>query len=326
LEGNNTFDEGFSGLWRIKAMKDGLTTKVNGTPYTGGTDTVYVDGVKYYKDANRNVYAYDGEYILVNTATDIEKFYNAGFTKIKLASDVEGDVTVKQKEGVTDVVIDGAEHKFTGLLTVRGNSHYKSNGDETLTIKNINFVAKAGAESCILSPDKATTGVYSYSHYVTVSNCTFTDPDGAVNCAAIRHGDGGDAHWTVEKCKVDETMHSLLQVNNVEGKLTIDGCTVNSKNGVNLNSCTNVEIKNSTFNTKGYCVRFGVGSGSNPDAAKTFVFTKNTLTSANDDGDAVIIFRASAANANTTVTMTETTLTGANDILYSGADSVNGLN
>ena len=98
------------------------------------------------------------------------------------------------------------------------------------------------------------------------------------------------------------------------------------KNGVNLNSTTNVEIKNSTFNTKGYCVRFGVDKGGDSDATKTFVFTKNTLTSQNDDGDAVIIFRNSAANANTTVTMTETALSGSQNILYTGADNVNGIN
>lgn len=323
LEGTNTVDGGFSGLWRIKAMKDGVTTTVNGTAYTGTTSTVYLDGEKYFKDSKKNVYAYDGEFIVVNTAAEIESFYNAGFTKIKLANDVVGDITIKQKEGVTGVVIDGAQHTFTGILTVMGNKHYKSGGDETLTIQNINFIAKAGADACILSPDRTDTGVYSYSHYVTVSNCTFTDRDGVVDCAAIRHGDGGDAYWTVENCVVDNKMHSLLQVNNVEGKLTIDGCTVNSKNGVNLNSTTNLEMTNCTFNTVGYCVRIGVSSGGEPNAVKTLVFTKNSLTSQNDDNDAVIIFRGSAANANTTVTMTQTTLTGANGIQYTGDANVN---
>ena len=57
LEGTNTFDEGFSGLWRIKAMKEGVTTTVNATDYTGTSSDVYVDGNHYTKDADRNVVA-----------------------------------------------------------------------------------------------------------------------------------------------------------------------------------------------------------------------------------------------------------------------------
>ena len=55
LEGNNTYDEGFSGLWRIKAMKDGVTTTVNDITYTGTSADVYLDGTHYTKDGNRNV-------------------------------------------------------------------------------------------------------------------------------------------------------------------------------------------------------------------------------------------------------------------------------
>ncbi len=320
LEGTNTFDGGFSGLWRIKAMKNTVTTIVNGVEYVGGSDTVYKDGVKYYKDENRNVYAYDGEYILVTTASELQSFLDANFTKIKFAADIEGDATVVQKEGV-NVEINGDNYKFTGLLTVDGDG--RQSGAETLLIENVNFVAEAGADSCIYSPDRnsRTPAKYSYSHNVTVQNCTFTDIDGVVNCAAIRHGDGGDKNWNVIECDVDSTMHSLLQINNVAGKLLVRDCEVNSKNGLNLGSCTNVEIIDNKFDTVGYCVRFGVNSGGNPNESKTFIFTNNTLTSACDDGDAIIIFRTSAANANTTVTMSGNTMTG--DITYSGADNVN---
>ena len=320
LEGTNTFDGGFSGLWRIKAMKNTVTTIVNGVEYVGGTDTVYKDGVKYYKDENRNVYAYDGEYILVTTASELQSFLDANFTKIKFAADIEGDATVVQKEGV-NIEINGDNYKFTGLLTVDGDG--RQSGAETLLIENVNFVAEAGADSCIYSPDRnsRTPAKYSYSHNVTVQNCTFTDIDGVVNCAAIRHGDGGDKNWNVIECDVDSTMHSLLQINNVAGKLLVRDCEVNSKNGLNLGSCTNVEIIDNKFDTVGYCVRFGVNSGGNPNESKTFIFTNNTLTSACDDGDAIIIFRTSAANANTTVTMSGNTMTG--DITYSGADNVN---
>ncbi|MBQ7977939.1 MAG: hypothetical protein IJ301_05080, partial [Clostridia bacterium] len=120
------------------------------------------------------------------------------------------------------------------MLTVDGDG--RQSGADTLLIENVNFVAEAGADSCIYSPDRnsRTPAKYSYSHNVTVQNCTFTDIDGVVNCAAIRHGDGGDKNWNVIECDVDSTMHSLLQINNVAGKLLVRDCEVNSKNGLNL--------------------------------------------------------------------------------------------
>ena len=57
LEGTNTFDQGFSGLWRIKGMKAGVNTTVAGSVYTGTTADVYLDGHHYTKDAGRNVVA-----------------------------------------------------------------------------------------------------------------------------------------------------------------------------------------------------------------------------------------------------------------------------
>ena len=57
LEGNNTVDGGFSGLWRIKAMAAGVTTTVNANTYTGAATDVYVDGTHYTKDSNNNVTA-----------------------------------------------------------------------------------------------------------------------------------------------------------------------------------------------------------------------------------------------------------------------------
>ncbi len=244
---------------------------------------------------------------LANSANELQSLLDAKFTKIKFGANIVGNVTIKQAESV-NVEIDGNGYKFNGIFKIDGAARYS--GAETLKIMNVNFVAKEGAESCIYSPDKKENITYSYSHNVTIYNCTFTDIDGKVNCAAIRHGDGGDVNWTVEKCTVDSTMHSLLQVNNVNKILTVKNCTINSKNGINLNSCTNVVLEGNVFDTLGYCVRFGVDTGGEPDKAKTFAFTNNTLTSQCDDGDAIIIFRVSANNKNTTVTMTGNTLTG----------------
>ena len=223
---------------------------------------------------------------------------------IELASDITEDIEITQKEGV-NLVVNGKNYSYTGVMTVFGDA--RQNGAETLAIKNIKFIAKEGADACILSPDRTSKSParYSYSHNVTVENCTFTDPDGDVNCAAIRQEDGGDKNWSVKGCTVDNTMHSLLQVNNVEGKLTLDGCDVSSKNGINLNSCTNVEMVGCTFDLKGYAVRFGVSSGGNYGVAKTYAIKNSTLKSACDEGDAVIMFRKSAVDAVLILTDTE---------------------
>jgi len=233
-----------------------------------------------------------------------------GDNTITLIADVDGDAKVTQKDGV-NIVINGQGKTFTGVLTVFGNGRHA--GTETLTIKNIVFQAVDGEDSCIVSPDRTVNNLYSYSHNVTVEGCNFkgseTDP---LKAAAVRHEDGGDKNWTIKDCTVDANMHSLIQTNNVNGKLVIDNCEVYSKNGANLNSCTNVEIKNSTFDVKGYAVRTGVSSGGNLGEAKTFVFENNTLKSACDGGDAVIMFRKSAVDAN--LTMTENVVSGTTHI------------
>ena len=238
--------------------------------------------------------------------------------EIVLVSDVTEDVTITQKADL-DLIIAGAGKKFTGVMTVFGDARH--DGNETLTIKDINFVAKNGSNACILSPDRTAQNParYSYSHNVTVENCSFTDVDGNVNCAAIRHGDGGDVNWTLNKCTVDNTMHSLIQTNNVNGKLVIAECTVNSKNGVNLNSCTNVEMTGCNFNVQGYALRSGVSSGGNLGEEKRFVLNNNTLKSACGDGDAVIMFRASSVDAN--FSMKENVVSGTTHISGNTADT-----
>ena len=261
--------------------------------YSIAGKTIYINGVRY-----------------VSTSEHLQDAFDDGDTSIKFNSDITGDVEITQKSGV-NVVIDGANKKFAGVMTTYGKGHDNTR-TETLTIKNINFEAKAGAESCIVSPDRKIHNAYSYSHNVTVENCTFTDLDGTVNCAAVRHEDGGDRNWVIRGCTVDSTMHSILQVNNVEGKLTIDDCEVYSKNGANLNYCTNVEMTECNFDVKGYAIRFGVNTGGNLGTAKTYLVKDSTLKSACDDGDAVIMFRASAVDAN--LTLTNTSLVGTTEI------------
>ena len=256
----------------------------------------------------------------VNTLADLQAALDnaTGKTLIQIGADITGDIKITQKTGV-DLVIDGNGYKFTGIMTVFGDG--RSNGAETLTIKNINFVAVNGASSCIVSPGKTVYNKYSYAHNVTVDNCTFTDPDADVDCAAIRSTQAGDKNWTITDCTVDSTMHSLLWASNINGVLTIENCVVKSKNGMTTTNTANIKIDGCEFDTKGLAVRFGADS--KDDSVNTnkmnFEITNSTLKSACEDGDAVIIFRDTATFV--TLTLDNTTLIGTTEISGTTTDT-----
>ncbi|MBE6198262.1 MAG: hypothetical protein E7141_06285 [Rikenellaceae bacterium] len=281
---NNCSQTAMAGLYALKGTKG----------------TVYVDGV-----ANA---------VLAYTAEQLAQYVNDATkdTTVVLANDIEATSTVllKQKEGV-NVIIEGKNKNFNGLLSIRG---YKQYGTSTLTIKDIHFTAaSATSDACIVGEDRKSTGVYAYSHGVTVDNCTFSCPiSDDPKCAAVRHKDGGDSNWTITNCVVDSSMHSLIQTNNILGNLKVEECKVYSKNGANLNYTCKAEFTDCKFDVRGLAVRVGVNSGGNPDEAKTFTFTDCNLKSACEDGDAVIIVRTSAQNA--TLKFVNTTLEGTTKI------------
>ena len=103
-------------------------------------------------------------------------------------------------------------------------------------------------------------------------------------------------------------MHSLIQAQNITG-VVVDWCTVKSKNGINLNSSSNVEIKNSTIEVNGYAVRAGVSGGSSGD----ITLTNNTLKTDNSEGDAVIVIRGTAAE-QINLSMSKNVVSGATHI------------
>lgn len=278
---NNTVDSDFCGEWRIKKSGSNNTT-VNGIVY----NAVTIDG---------KVVAY--------TAADLQKVLDAatdGLT-VYFANDIAGDVTVTQKPGVK-VTIDGNGKNFAGVILVNGKSGtYTTAG---LTIQNVNFVADSiSADACIRLGDG--TNATRYTCNVTVSGCTFDVP-GAV---AVKSYTGGDKNLVITGCTVNAGMHSALQVTNIEEGLKIVDCKIYSKNGINLNYTPSLEMSGCTINVQGYAVRFGVNGTTNNG---TFSIANSTLTSANDDGDAVIILRGTMTGA--TLTLTNTTLTGAPEI------------
>lgn len=255
----------------------------------------------------------------VATVTELQAALDnaSGETVIVLADDIAGDVTVTQKADV-NIVIDGNNKTLTGSILVDG----KSARPETtgLTIQNVVFTGVRGAESGYIYLGKKGDSNTRYTNNVTVKDCTFqgVDEGDARNTAAVRSFTGGDKNLVIDGCTIDNKMHSMLQIHNVEEGLKITNCKVYSKNGINLNNTPNLNMSGCDFNVRGYAVRFGE-SGSTNTTSKTFVIQNSTLKSAcEENDDAVIIFRGQFAT-NATLILTNTTLDG--NVKHLGAEN-----
>ena len=220
---------------------------------------------------------------------------------ITFTNDLVGDVTVPQKAD-TKITIDGNNQKFAGTLLVDGKSATQTTAG--ITIKNINFT-DATADACI-TLGKSGDNNTRYTCNVTIENCTFDAP-GKVG---VKSYTSGDKNLTITGCTATANAHSLVQVAGVD-KVVVENCEVYSKNGANFNQSTNVTIIGSTFDVKGYAVRFGAGSGDSA-LVETYLIKDCSLKSANDDGDATIILRGTADYS--TLTIENTTIVGTPDI------------
>ena len=87
---------------------------------------------------------------------------------IELIATISENVTIKQVANKS-FTIDGDGQTYKGTITVDGNK--RSTGAETLTIKNVNFVAEGQWQSSILASKNT------YVHNVTVDACTFEGTD-----------------------------------------------------------------------------------------------------------------------------------------------------
>ncbi len=170
-----------------------------------------------------------------------------GDNTIEMLAEINEDVTIKQVEDV-NVVIEGADNTFTGTFYIHGNARH--DGAETLIFQNINFTTNEAGHYFIDSNSTASTE--RYAHNVTVKNCDFTATEAGVNSAAamrIRQGfdiaiNGGTFN----------DLHSVLQAYGNAG-ITVDGITVNGKNGISAGTSTGVVVKNSNITATGYGVR-----------------------------------------------------------------------
>ena len=253
--------------------------------------------------------------VLVADHSELEAALNAatGDFIIGLIGDITGNVTVEQKPDVK-ITIEGNGHNYDGTILVNGKSaRYATAG---LTIQNINFKStsiSADAYINLGSGDNSTR----YTSNVIVKNCTF---EGYANKpVAVKSYTGGDHNVSIIGCTVDNQMHSLAQLANVETGLQIKDCKVYSKNGANINESPALEMSNCIFDVKGYAVRVGV-NGTVNSAQKTFAITNSTLKSAcAESDDAVIVIRTSATKAK--LTLTSTALIGDRQIIGNTTDT-----
>ena len=228
----------------------------------------------------------DTEYTTLAEAVEAANAMTGDVT-ITLVADANESVTVVRKPDL-NLTIDGGDNTLNGAINIDGKSATYTTG--SLTVKNVNFDATGISEAACINFGGSNPTRYITN--VTVEDCTFTG--GARAKAAIKSYTGGDKAIAVAGCTVDNTMHSLLQVVNVTG-LEIDGCTVESKNGLNIQDSSDVVIKNSDINVSGYAVRIGQGSGNN--SAPVVTLTDNTISTDGTEGDAAIIIRGSATDA-----------------------------
>ena len=242
---------------------------------------------------------------IVYNANELQKALDEageGTTTIRLATDVEGEVTLAQKPN-TAVVFDGGGNTFSGVLTIDGKSATITTAG--FTVKNLNFTAPvsraaASSDACIRLGDG--TNATRYTCNVTVENCIFDAP----GLVGVKSYTGGDKNLTITNCTATENAHSLVQAKGIDG-VVVKNCEVKSKNGMNFNNSDNVTVEECTVDVRGYAVRFGESSGGS-GAAETYLIKDSSLKSENEDGDAVIILRGTADYS--TLTIENTTIEG----------------
>lgn len=222
---------------------------------------------------------------------------------IVITNDITEDIVVTAKANV-NTTIYGNGYSFDGMLTVDGKSATIMSAG--LTIKDFVFSADSISEDACINLGDGTNATR-YTCNVTIENCTFDVP-GAVG---VKSYTGGDKNISIINCTATNRAHSLAQLKGVDGVL-VNGCKVNSKNGINFNNSTNVVVKDCEIDVKGYAVRFGESSGGE-GAAEIYKIENCTLKSANEEGDATIILRGTADNStltieNTTIVATTTEL------------------
>ena len=255
--------------------------------------------------------------------------------KIEFIGDLNGDVTIIQKQGVK-ITIDGADYKYNGSIKVHSNSNYYA--DAALTIKNVNFETSAASINVIEALEK---GSERYSQNITVEDCTFTATGEAVN-TSVAVQVKATRGVTVTGCTATN-MHSLIQAQSCDtGDVKVINSTVNGKNGVAFKQVKSATVEGTTITALEYGIRFDgnidnygiVVKNNNVTAAQPFIVRKmtgknntitlegaNTLTT--EAKYQVVITNGSDDEAYVKPTGTYT-LTGADSFEVFPEESING--
>ena len=169
--------------------------------------------------------------------------------KIEFIGDLNGDVTIIQKQGVK-ITIDGADYKYNGSIKVHSNSNYYA--DAALTIKNVNFETSAASINVI---EAVENGSKRYSQNITVENCTFTATDDAVN-TSVAVQVKATRGVTVTGCAAID-MHSLIQAQSCDtGDVKVINSIVNGKNGVAFKQVKSATVEGTSINALEYGIRY----------------------------------------------------------------------
>ena len=244
---------GIAGVWH----NGGANVVMTDCSFTGTLKT-NIEGVNFYNGClvgkpysatGKGKLIIDGA-VYVASATELQTAVNAasGETVIKLAADIEGNVTVIQKQGVK-ITVDGNEQKYNGSIKVHSNSNHYA--DAALTIKNVNFEASAASINVIEALEK---GAERYSTNITVEDCTFSASGEAVN-TAVGVQIKSSKNAKVINCTA-KNMHSLIQAQSCDETVVVKGCTVNGKNGVAFKQVKAATVESTTITALEYGIRF----------------------------------------------------------------------
>ena len=230
--------------WNEKFYVDGVEVTDNKfvSPYGG-----LIGGER---DDNAQGEVYINGNLTVFNATDLQAAINAakGETSIYLGCDINGNVTVVQKQGVK-ITIEGGNNKLTGAIKVHSNSNHYA--DAALTIKNVKFESSKEGINFI---EALENGSERYSTNITVEGCTFTATDAAVN-TAVGVQIKASKNAKVLGCTATG-LHSLLQAQSCDEEVLVKDCTINGKNGIAFKQVKEAVVENTTITATGYGIRF----------------------------------------------------------------------
>ena len=252
---------GIAGVWN----NGGENVVMTDCSFTGNL-TTNIEGVEFYNGGlvgkpysatGNGKLIIDGS-VYVASAAELQAAVSAatGEMLIKLGTDIEGNVTVIQKQGVK-ITIDGCNKKYNGFIKVHSNSNHYA--DAALTIKNVNFehselLYNAKGEPYFNFIEALENGAERYSTNITAENCTFTATGEAKNIAVglqIK-----SSKWAKALNCTATDLHSLLQAQSCDETVVVNGCTITGKNGVAFKQVKSATVEGTTITAAEYGIRF----------------------------------------------------------------------